>query len=192
MDRNRDVLTTGQVARICRVAPRTVSKWFDTGQLRGYRIPGSKDRRIPKAQLIRFMKAHGIPLEGLQGGARRILIVDADSDLTALLLKTLTETLHYDVRVASSAFEAGAITTEFHPDVLLLDIDVVGIEGRLLSRFFAAHPELSGVQMIATSASLTDSDRHHLLQQGFHHTLRKPFHLSELAEIVEEGMHAMA
>ena len=49
----KDVLTTGEVAKICNVAPRTVSKWFDTGALTGYRIPGSKDRRIPLTQLIR-------------------------------------------------------------------------------------------------------------------------------------------
>ena len=36
------VFTTGQVAKICKVAPRTVSKWFDSGRLRGYRIPGSQ------------------------------------------------------------------------------------------------------------------------------------------------------
>jgi len=35
------VFTTGQVAKICKVAPRTVSKWFDSGRLKGYRIPGS-------------------------------------------------------------------------------------------------------------------------------------------------------
>src|SRR6478736_2719268 len=51
----KDVLTTGEVAKICNVAPRTVSKWFDSGALHGYRIPGSKDRRIPLNQLIRFM-----------------------------------------------------------------------------------------------------------------------------------------
>ena len=36
------VFTTGQVAKICKVAPRTVSKWFDSGRLKGYRIPGSQ------------------------------------------------------------------------------------------------------------------------------------------------------
>src|SRR6266700_792671 len=60
----KDVLTTGEVAKICNVAPRTVSKWFDSGALHGYRIPGSKDRRIPLNQLIRFMKQHGMPLNG--------------------------------------------------------------------------------------------------------------------------------
>ena len=61
----RDVLTTGQVSRICKVAPRTVCKWFDSGELRGYRIPGSRDRRIPVGELIRFMKAHRMPTEML-------------------------------------------------------------------------------------------------------------------------------
>lgn len=53
-----NVFTTGQVAKICKVAPRTVSKWFDSGRLRGYRIPGSQDRRIPRDALIRFLKEY--------------------------------------------------------------------------------------------------------------------------------------
>ncbi len=61
----KDVLTTGEVSKICHVAPRTVCKWFDSGQLRGYRIPSSKGRRIPVSELIRFMKAHNMPIEML-------------------------------------------------------------------------------------------------------------------------------
>lgn len=61
----KQVFTTGEVAKICHVAPRTVSKWFDSGRLRGYRIPGSQDRRIPRDHLIRFLKEHGMPLGGL-------------------------------------------------------------------------------------------------------------------------------
>ena len=85
MARQRDILTTGEVAKICNVAPRTVSKWFDAGQLRGYRIPGSKDRRIPLHALIRFMKAHNIPMDGLQSGKTRILIVDDESEIVEVL-----------------------------------------------------------------------------------------------------------
>lgn len=59
----KGVLTTGQVSRICHVAPRTVCKWFDSGRLRGYRIPGGRDRRIPLTELMRFLKTHGIPTE---------------------------------------------------------------------------------------------------------------------------------
>ena len=38
-----------------------MGKWFDSGRLRGYRIPGSQDRRIPREQLIRFLKENGMP-----------------------------------------------------------------------------------------------------------------------------------
>ncbi len=72
-DKPKTVFTTGEVARICHVAPRTVSKWFDSGQLRGYRIPGSRDRRIPLAELMRFMKAHGMPTDALNSGQVRVL-----------------------------------------------------------------------------------------------------------------------
>lgn len=57
------VFTTGQVGRICKVAPRTVSKWFDSGRLKGYRVPGSHDRRIPREYLIEFLEAHNMPTD---------------------------------------------------------------------------------------------------------------------------------
>lgn len=68
----KEILTTGQIAKICKVAPRTVSKWFDSGRLKGYRVPGSQDRRIPKSYLIDFLVAHNMPLCGLdpKGGSK--------------------------------------------------------------------------------------------------------------------------
>ena len=64
----RKVFTTGQVAKICDVAPRTASKWFDSGKLAGYRIPLSNDRRVPRENLIRF-KENGMPLGELEDAA---------------------------------------------------------------------------------------------------------------------------
>ena len=61
MAKGRNVFTTGEVAKVCNVAPRTVSKWFDAKLLKGYRIPGSKDRRIPIPELVAFMKKYEIP-----------------------------------------------------------------------------------------------------------------------------------
>ena len=58
----KTIYTTAQVAKICKVSPRTVSMWFDSGRLRGYRIPDLQDRRIPREHLIRFMKEYGMPL----------------------------------------------------------------------------------------------------------------------------------
>lgn len=63
MAKGKKVLTTGDVAEICNVAHRTVSKWFDGGLLGGYRIPGSQDRRIPVESLLKFMDANNLPKE---------------------------------------------------------------------------------------------------------------------------------
>ena len=49
-------LTTGKAAKICNVAPRTVSKWFDEGTLKGYKLANSEDRRIPFVTFAKFVK----------------------------------------------------------------------------------------------------------------------------------------
>lgn len=56
-----EILTTGQVAKILRMAPRTVSRIFDEGSLKGYNIPGSRDRRILASSVRSLMKENGIP-----------------------------------------------------------------------------------------------------------------------------------
>lgn len=63
---DRDLFTTGQISRMYRVSPRTVSKWIDTGILRGYRLPMSKDRRVTRTNLVAFLKQYEIPLRGLE------------------------------------------------------------------------------------------------------------------------------
>jgi excisionase family DNA binding protein len=184
-DRDRDVLTTGQVARLCNVAPRTVSKWFDTGQLRGYRIPGSKDRRIPLQQLIRFMKAHGLPLDGLEGDQIRVLIVEPDRDLASLLQDTLGSDRRLQVVLAVSAFEAGALAQELQPHVLVLDVDVPGIDAVAITRFITGRVELQAAHLIATGAGLGPADRSALLQEGFQTVLPKPYQVRELAHLID-------
>ncbi len=192
MGKPKDILTTGEVAKICNVAPRTVSKWFDSGQLRGYRIPGSRDRRIPLSQLIRFMKAHGIPLNGLDTGQTRLLIVDNEPELTTLLQRALSENSSYEVRVAESVLEAGALMEQFRPAAVLVDINLPGAEGRTFSRFLSGRPELQGTHLLAMGASITDADRQSLLQQGFNNTIAKPFNIREVSEVIEEAISVLS
>jgi two-component system response regulator RpaA len=54
-----------EVARICRVAPRTVQKWFDSGRLKGYTVTGLGPC-IPHEYLVRFMQEHGMPTASLE------------------------------------------------------------------------------------------------------------------------------
>ena len=77
-DLKNKVFTSGEVAAICGVSPDTVARWFDLGQIEGYRLGPGGDRRIPYSSLRKFMISHGVPLERLEEDEYRILVVDDD------------------------------------------------------------------------------------------------------------------
>lgn len=56
-----EIFTTGDIARHLRAAPRSVGKWIDAGLLPGYRLPGSGDRRVTRAALIKFLADNNMP-----------------------------------------------------------------------------------------------------------------------------------
>src|SRR5438876_7396570 len=184
----KDVLTTGEVAKICNVAPRTVSKWFDSGALRGYRIPGSKDRLIPLNQLIRFMKQHGMPLNGLMTGATRVLIVDDEQDIVEVLEKILEDEAKYEVEVCKGGFEAGVTAEKFRPHVILLDMHLATIDAKDVCKQVKNSADLQLTKVIAMSGKLTDDESKALTPQGFDGFLRKPFHVRPVMEAIEAAM----
>ncbi len=181
----QDILTTGEVAKICNVAPRTVSKWFDNGQLRGYRIPGSRDRRIPLEQLVRFMRAHGMPVNGLETGQTRVLFVDGDTDMADLLQTALADQGGYEVRVAASGFEAGALVEKFLPHVILLETDTADVNPEAIVKFLQLKPEMQNTRLVAVGAATNAADREQWLQRGFDECLAKPFEIRQVIEMVE-------
>lgn len=186
----KDVLTTGQVARICRVAPRTVSKWFDSGQLKGYRIPGSKDRRIPREQLTRFMRAHGMPLKGMEAGVTRVLVVDDEYELANVLRTSLERELGYAVKVATNAFEAGMLADEFRPHVILLDLNIASADARAVLRALKSNPDLAATKVIAIGD--TDEDGQAYTRAGFESYLAKPFDLRSVVREIEMATNVIS
>lgn len=181
----RNVLTTGEVAKICNVAPRTVSKWFDAGQLRGYRIPGSKDRRIPVEHLVRFMRAHGIPLNGLDTGRTRVLILDADPALAQSLRDALDRTERFEAFHTSSALEAGAMVAQHRPQVVIVDVGSMAIPPRGFAGFFRGSPDTTETKLIAVGLELQQGKGQALIQDGFDLFLSKPFEVRALLDLLD-------
>ena len=187
MPLDRDVLTTGEVAKICNVAPRTVSKWFDSGQLKGYRIPGSKDRRIPLPELMRFMKAHGIPMDGITSGQTRVLIADDDMEVVNVLRRVLTEQTNYEVATAQGLFQAGLECERFRPHVLLLDVHLDDADGRAIADLVRSGDSTQMTRLIAMSGKLTDGQAQGLRVAGFDAVLKKPFQVRQVIDAIESA-----
>jgi two-component system response regulator RpaA len=167
MAKGKNVLTTGDVAKICHVAPRTVSKWFDNGQLRGYRIPGSKDRRIPVNELIRFMKTHNMPTSELAVGKIRVLLADSNTKSAEDLAESLRSKAEYDVQIVQSNFETGSAIQKFTPHVLLISLMAEGIDAAAVCRGIRENEDLRTIKIIALVSQLSESESKALLQKGF-------------------------
>ncbi len=167
MAKGKNVLTTGDVAKICNVAPRTVSKWFDNGQLRGYRIPGSKDRRIPVSELIRFMKVHNMPTTALPVGKIRVLVVDSDRDAASDLAESLRTKGDYEVQIVYGTFQTGAVVQKFVPHVLVINLLAEDIDAAGICRSIRADEDLQTIKIIALADHLNESEETALLRNGF-------------------------
>lgn len=64
-DLSMRVFTTTEVAKALGFGERSIAKWVDSGDLRGFRIPGSSHRRIPEESVWAFAAKHNIPTDGL-------------------------------------------------------------------------------------------------------------------------------
>src|SRR6202007_1955958 len=177
----KKVFTTGQVAKICKVAPRTVSKWFDSGRLRGYRIPGSQDRRIPREYLIKFLKEHGMPLGELEDEAMaKVLVVGQDQVLIENLKRNLPLEKTFKLATAASGFEAGIQAESFHPDCIVVDFSIGKVEALQICQNLRRNQQYGEVLLIALlpdDGSSISFDR-----STINETFKKPFDVALLAE----------
>src|SRR2546423_10437664 len=99
--------TAGGGAKIWKVSQETIIRCFDNGQLKGFRVPGSRFRRIPREMLYKFMKDNGIPTDALESGKRKVLLVDDDVELVELMTKVFEEDGCFEVRLAHTGFDTG-------------------------------------------------------------------------------------
>ena len=186
MAKGKNVLTTGDVAKICHVAPRTVSKWFDNGQLKGYRIPGSKDRRIPVSELIRFMKVHNMPTSALAVGKLRVLIADSNGIAAEALAEALKNKADYDVQIVHSSFETGAVVEKFAPHVLLISLMADGIDATDVCKGIHSNEESETIKVIALANNLSDSEVNALMHKGFDGYVSYTEDVIEVVKKIEE------
>ena len=129
---DKRIFTTGEAAAICKVSQQTIIRCFDSGRLTGFRVPGSKFRRIPREELIRFMRANGIPLDPLEGERRRVLIVDDDQAVLELLVDIIQRDGRFEIKTASNGYDAGLLTESFRPSLILLDYMLPDLNGNVV------------------------------------------------------------
>ena len=178
----KDLFTTGEAAGICRVSQQTIIRCFDSGKLEGFRVPGSKFRRIPHRSLLKFMKENGIPLDNVTSDKKKILIVDDDAEIVELIADVLARDGRFEIKTASSGYEAGIQTQQFRPDLILLDYMLPDINGNVVCQTIRKNPEFEDIKIIIISGVVKQDEIDLLLKSGAEDFIRKPFNIVELVD----------
>lgn len=182
----KTVFTTGEAAKICKVSQQTIIRCFDSGQLKGFRVPGSRFRRIPRGELYNFMRMNGIPTDALESGKRKVLVVDDDLELVELLLDVLLRDGRFEVRSVNNGFDAGMMVKEYHPDIIILDVMLPDINGKEVCQRVRSDNTMDDVKIICISGMIEDDKISELRASGANDFMHKPFEVDRLMERVCE------
>lgn len=175
--------TTGDIADICDVWPRTVTKWIDKGILPAYRLPGGLDRRVRREHLIPFLRDHGMSLGRL---ARPVLLVGCEPLVAARLDELVREgggANGVSLHAADSAFMAGLLAERVGPAVVIIDLALGRSQALEAARALRGSEAHTRAVLIALACE-DKADLDGLAGHGFDDAFKKPFDVSLLAERV--------
>lgn len=177
---SKTVFTTGEAAKICKVSQQTIIRCFDNGTLKGFRVPGSRFRRIPRDMLFAFMRDNGIPTDALESSRRKILIVDDDESLVELMADAFNGDGRFEVRTANNGFDAGMLVKEFRPDIVVLDLMLPDINGKEVCQRVRMDPTMEMVRIICISGMVDQDKVNELRAAGANDFMQKPFAVDRL------------
>ncbi len=183
---SKRIFTTGEAAEVCKVSQQTIIRCFDAGRLGGFRVPGSKFRRIPRAELIKFMRANEIPVGALDHGARRILVVDDDAQIIEMFKDLFNKNDRYDVKFCSTGYDAGLLTEQFRPNLIILDFMLPDVNGSVVCERIRSHEELKDTRIIFVSGVVKPEDIDSLRAAGADDFVSKPFDVGNLLRRIDE------
>ncbi|SIP86850.1 DNA binding domain-containing protein, excisionase family [Alkalispirochaeta americana] len=187
------VFSAHEVANICGVVNQTAINWIDKGHLEAYTTPGGQ-YRVYADILAKFLQKQGMRLPdelkqilAEQARIEQVLIVDDDNDFNDLVKQFLDKRYpDYKVNQAFDGYDAGKAISEFKPDVVLLDINLPGVDGFKLCRQIKSDDNLSRPIVVTITGMADDGTRERALEAGADAFLQKPIDVESLPALIEE------
>ena len=191
-DKKIRIFSALEVANICGVVNQTAINWIKNGYLKAFTTPGGQ-YRVYSEDLVEFLHSRGMRMpEELQRildeqmEVDSILIVDDDQDLNNMMAQFLTQRYpDYSLFQAYDGFEAGKLIAEHKPSVILLDIDLPGVDGHKLCRSIKEDKALTAPIVISISGLDDPAEKEQMLAEGADAFLPKPVDLDVLPETIE-------
>lgn len=121
--------------------------------------------------------------------ATRVLVVD-DNAMNLELVKFVLDADGFLVETAADASEALVRIGSFQPEVVLMDIQLPGMDGLELTRLLKANPALRHIVVLAFTAYAMQGDEAKMLAAGCDGYLSKPINVATFAASVRARLPA--
>lgn len=181
---NKSVFTTGEIARIFGVNINTVVKWFEVGLLKGYKLPGSDARRVPRDELVEFLArrqpapAH-LPKEGVG-----VVLASSDKNLVRRFREAIAGAFGYSLHVAQDGFGAGMFCTLSRPEMIFVHLEHSDFDQAEFKRCAGDKPRLKRTSLVAVTR--TDMESAELAARGFDNRLLLPAGEDAILDAIDE------
>ena len=185
-------LTSGDIANYLDVTQRTVIRWINSGQLKGFKLPGRGNNRIQVVDFIEFLKNNAMPIPDqlqheLNPVSVNILLIDDESAVLRAMTRAL-KPLNLKVYSAADGFHAGLLLQQLHPAIVVLDLNMPGMDGFAVIRYIRDEQKNSNIRILVVSA-LADQQLDHAIAIGADAVLSKPFSNAQLRKTISEWVH---
>ena len=117
-------------------------------------------------------------------GKQTILVVE-DTKLNLKLVKTLLQLGDYDVLEAYDAENGIQLARSHRPDLILMDIQLPGMDGLEATRLIRSDESISDLPVIAVTSNAMKGDREAAMEAGFTGYITKPIDLEELLILID-------
>jgi len=186
-----------EIAKLCGVVNQTAINWIRAGHLKAFTTPGGQ-YRVYAEDLVTFLKERDmrIPEELHEDLTMPVdlglaLIVDDDKDLNTIL-KRLLERKIEELRVAQAfdGFEAGRIIAERHPAIVLLDLNLPGVDGFSLCKKIRSDESFGQPAVIAMTGIAQEEAQPKMMEAGADAFFAKPLNFDALIAKIRELLEA--
>ena len=115
---------------------------------------------------------------------KQILIVE-DNEKNMKLVRDVLQVKGYATLEAVAAEDGIRLAAEHHPDLILMDIQLPGMNGIEALKVLRANPATAAIPAIAVTASVMQQDRNQITEAGFDGYIGKPLNLKEFLDTVK-------
>jgi excisionase family DNA binding protein len=197
LDKKVRTFSALEIAKLCGVVNQTAINWIRAGHLKAFTTPGGQ-YRVYAEDLVTFLKERDMRIpEELHDDLTMpvdlglALIVDDDKDLNTIL-KRLLERKIEELRVAQAfdGFEAGRIIAERHPAIVLLDLNLPGVDGFSLCKKIRSDESFGQPAVIAMTGIAQEEAQPKMMEAGADAFFAKPLNFDALIAKIRELLEA--